>query len=440
MSILDFIKNLFKNDEKYARLITQDLTKTYGESEPLEVGLYENKTPLVDKDVTIIINGVKYNRKTDSNGIARLNINLRPGVYDPHIIFKEKGYQQVHVFSKVTVKPVLVTDDLNMVEKDGSRFNAVVQDVNGNNLSDVKVLFNVNGVNYERTSDSNGVVGLNIILEAHDYKILTSSYGVVKTNTIHISEPSPKEEENTCCHYGYWIFGRDMKNVNLESLKNQGVTDILLNYYAFDAHGEDTVREWIRQANECGIKVHIWMQSFYNGEWQNPKNIDLSSKINEAKYYASIPEVYGIHLDYLRYPGNAYKTSGGTETINNFVKDVKAVIGDKFLSCAVMPETETKYYYGQDIEVLGSLCDAVLPMQYKGNYGAGSSWLASTTKLFSEMSNVWSGLQAYRSDDDPTILSSDELSDDISTCMSNGACGVLLFRYGLSPVINFPKR
>ena len=35
----------------------------------------------------------------------------------------------------------------------------------------------------------------------------------------------------------------------------------------------------------------------------------------EAKKYANLKGVKGLHLDYLRYPGNAYKTKNGTSII-----------------------------------------------------------------------------------------------------------------------------
>ena len=54
------------------------------------------------------------------------------------------------------------------------------------------------------------------------------------------------------------------------------------------------------------------------------------------------------------------------------------------------------------------------------------------------MANIWSGLQSYRSDDDTTVLSESELLTDVETCTSNGAKGAILFRYGLSPNIQFP--
>ena len=102
-----------------------------------------------------------------------------------------------------------------------------------------------------------------------------------------------------------------------------------------------------------------------------------------------------------------------------------------------MPETDDKKYYGQDIEALGKIVDAIIPMQYKGNYSAGSSWLASTTKYFSGKAKIWSGLQTYKSDDNPTQLSAKELLADSKTCLKNGAKGAILFRYGICPSINF---
>lgn len=238
-------------------------------------------------------------------------------------------------------------------------------------------------------------------------------------------------------NFGYWVFGADMLKVNLETLKKNGVTDLFLNYYAFETHGESKVTAWIKKAKAQNINVHIWVQCFYNGNWINPKTANLTSKLNEIKKYAKISGVKGIHLDYLRYPGNAYKTSGGSTAITNFVKKVRSQNPKVFLSCAVMPETECKKYYGQDIDALSKTVDAIIPMQYKGNYNGGTSWLKSTTKFFSGKAKIWSGLQTYKSDDNPTKLTANELLTDAKTCIANGAKGVILFRYGISPTVNF---
>lgn len=228
-----------------------------------------------------------------------------------------------------------------------------------------------------------------------------------------------------------------MNNINLEALKNKGITDIFLNYYAFTVHGEYKVQAWIDKAKQNNIDIHIWVQCFYEGGWIDPALSDLTAKKNEIKKYANLKNVKGVHLDYLRYPGNAHKIIGGFEAITRFAKEVREQNPDTFLSCAIMPENEGKKYYGQDLDALGQIMDAVIPMQYKGNYKAETSWLASTTKSFSAKANIWSGLQAYKSDNDTTLLSSNELMNDVSTCLDNGASGAVIFRYGLSPDINF---
>ena len=437
MGLIDILKSILTSNKTYAKVTVEDLTKTSGELEPLEIGLTTKDTPITGKDVLIEINKKKYTRTTDDNGIARLNINLPVGEYDTHITFDDPDYHYVKTFCTVTVNPVVVSSDLTMTEKDGSRYTVTLEDGKGNKLNGVKVLFTVNGRNYERTSDNNGVAGLNINLMHGDYEILTQVYKVLKKNKIHIAEPTPTPVSSN--RFGYWIFGRDMLNTNLSDLRQHNVTDIFLNYYAITAHGENKVINWINEANKLGLHVHIWMQCFYDGEWHNPAHTDLTGKINEAKKYAGMNGVYGVHLDYLRYPGNAYKTEGATEAVNNFTRKVKEVTGDKFLSCAIMPEEDNKYYYGQDAQALGQICDIVIPMQYKGNYEAGTAWLASTTKMFSGMANIWSGLQSYLNDDDTTILGEYELTQDINTCLDNGAKGAILFRYGLNPDIHFPK-
>ena len=130
----------------------------------------------------------------------------------------------------------------------------------------------------------------------------------------------------------------------------------MLNFYAFTAHGESEVLSWIAKANSYGINVHIWMQVFYSGgSWVNPvsggspNQAYFNEVIEEAKYYAGLPGVAGVHFDYLRYPGNAYQTTGGTAAITEFVKQAttacREVNPNIIMSAAVMPETTDDIYY-----------------------------------------------------------------------------------------------
>ncbi|HMK54437.1 MAG TPA: transglutaminase domain-containing protein [Methanobacteriaceae archaeon] len=146
----------------------------------------------------------------------------------------------------------------------------------------------------------------------------------------------------------------------------------------------------------------------------------------------------GVQLDYVRYPGTAYKHSGGTETITAFVKRVhdtiKSIKPKVALSAALMPEGSVNgYYYGQDYEQLSQYLDFLVPMIYKGNYRQDTAWIGRTTAYISSHSNgkpVVAGLQTYRSDSDLTPLNASEVNQDIQSALSNGASGFALFRYG----------
>ena len=122
------------------------------------------------KLVTFNINGVLYQRQTDASSIAQLNINLPPGNY---VI--TASYDECSVSNDITVLPVLSASDLRMKYMDGSKFRATLLDGQGKPYAEQKVQFNVNGVLYSRTTDSNGQAELNIRLPSGEY-IITSSY------------------------------------------------------------------------------------------------------------------------------------------------------------------------------------------------------------------------------------------------------------------------
>ena len=55
---------------------------TYKDESKFEATLVDGKgTPLANANIRFNINGVFYDRPTDENGIARLNIRLMPGEY-----------------------------------------------------------------------------------------------------------------------------------------------------------------------------------------------------------------------------------------------------------------------------------------------------------------------------------------------------------------------
>jgi hypothetical protein len=342
----------------------------------------------------------------------------------------------------------------NFIEGKNNSFELSLK-VNDVSIINQEIKFTINGVSYIRKTNELGVASLSINLIPGTYDIYYSFQGNSKVKGINgstqinvLADISPVNTQVNA----YWLFGGDMKKVDLAQLSSNGVNTVFLNFYAISAHGKSSVESWIATAATHNIKVHIWMQAFYESGWILPVKSDgtynqeiFDKKVKEAISYANIKGLSGIHIDYLRFNGNAYKYSNGIEAINEFAKmiseEIKKVNPNLILSAAVMPETTSNpTHYGQDVSVLGKYLDVIVPMIYKGNYNADTSWISKTTNWFvanSAGAQVWVGLQGYVSDWDDKFLSHSELSNDAQTAYDAGAYGVSIFRFGASNIINF---
>lgn len=139
----------------------------------------DNGNPLINQTVKFNINGVIYERKTNSNGTATLTIGLYPGTYvltTYHPNGESQGYT-------IDVLSTLIGDNVTMYYKDGTGFLINVLDGQGNPLVNTTVTFNINGVFYNRTSNENGTARLNINLYPNTY-IITSMYNDLQVSNI----------------------------------------------------------------------------------------------------------------------------------------------------------------------------------------------------------------------------------------------------------------
>lgn len=185
MGLIDLIKKILGNNKKQLKIITVDLTKTYGETTPLEIALYEDKTPVPDKTIQIEINGVTYTRTTNNDGYCKLNINLPVGKYTSLITFEgDTEYNRTTAYNQVIIKPVLNTHDTHLSYGENGVFEAKVQDNNGNPIPDTKVGFIINGRIYERTTNNTGQAVLPIRLSPGTYEIQTLAGPVTNKNNI----------------------------------------------------------------------------------------------------------------------------------------------------------------------------------------------------------------------------------------------------------------
>ena len=201
MGLIEWIQNLFKSNKKNAQIHVQPLIKTYGDKTPLEIALYDGETPLIGKTIKINLNGVTYERITDTTGIAKLNINLQPEHYTPLISFGDDEYNTINTFTDIYIKSDTRMEgtNINMTYKDGTIYQCAVYNNRGRVAGDVDIT--INGVTYRRTPDNTGLYKLNINLEPGTYTVTAKYAGDILnnpssiTNTVVVNKkPEPKPE------------------------------------------------------------------------------------------------------------------------------------------------------------------------------------------------------------------------------------------------------
>ena len=140
-------------------------------------------SPLVNASVIFNINGVFYKKQTDDNGMAKLNINLRPGVY----ILTAMHPDGLMYGYNITVLSTIHGDDIVKFFRNGTQYCAKFLDGCGSPLVNASVIFNINGVFYKKQTDDNGMARLNIDLFPGEY-ILTAIHlnGEEKANIIKV--------------------------------------------------------------------------------------------------------------------------------------------------------------------------------------------------------------------------------------------------------------
>ena len=193
------VSSFYAGNEKYASSSATNTVKVLSTIAGKDVvKYYKNDTQyyatffdgqgnlLIGSPITFNINGVFYQRKTNENGAANLNINLRPGEY---ILTAINPINEDMFANSITVLPTITADELNMYYKDGHQFTANVVDDVGNPLAKSDVIFNINGVFYTRITDNEGNARLNINLDVGEYIITSMDYkGLAVANKIRIAK------------------------------------------------------------------------------------------------------------------------------------------------------------------------------------------------------------------------------------------------------------
>jgi len=169
------------------KLSVDDVTLYYKDGTNLIGQLTDDKgNALSGMLLSIIINGQTMKRTTDSEGKFGVPINLNPGVYPVEVKFEGNSqYEASSANATVTVKHTIVSDDIELMYKNGTRFYVSLME-DGKPIANERILLNINGVIYTRTTNAQGSTSIAINLEPNEYIVTTAreATGEMKSNKI----------------------------------------------------------------------------------------------------------------------------------------------------------------------------------------------------------------------------------------------------------------
>ena len=164
-----------------SNLTANDLTKYYKSTKDLSIKLTDgNKNPLANKEISVTISGKEYKIKTNSNGIAKLAINLYPGTYEADINFVDSDFRNQKKTIKITVlknKTSIIAKDLIKYYKKGKKLTVKLLDSNNKALKSKVIKLKINGKTYSAKTNSKGIATFAINNKVGTYKATITYLG-----------------------------------------------------------------------------------------------------------------------------------------------------------------------------------------------------------------------------------------------------------------------
>ena len=263
-----------------------------------------------------------------------------------------------------------------------------------------------------------------------------------------------------------WAWGSHLSDLiaddgaKMRNLKKLGYDHILMNYAGFENKNyRQQAIKFIQLSDEIGLVPHVWLQCFYDGGWVSP--VDDANKCYKEEIFARIREdakryieewgVRGVHLDYIRFGGTAYKHNPSADVtavgaVNRCCREIRETT-DSFdeglvTSAALMPEPNSSEYYGQIPSQMSKWIHILMPMIYRyGSYNFSDKSFQDRSNYYADQAKAgggvsWSGIQTY--DASTKGMSAEALRKDIDLMAGTRSAGVVLFRYqlGTYPDVN----
>ncbi|WP_407376206.1 C1 family peptidase [Methanobrevibacter sp.] len=159
----DNISEEFTINMADTRIIADNLN-TYSQSgAEYKIKLVDiNNNPLNDENVVFKLNGRMYIRTTDDNGVASIIVNLTDGEYPIEIDYGglANSYFGCNSSHMINVMTSVITNDSAVRTADS--YSVKLLDIDGSPLSNKEVSYSLDGIDYNASTDENGVLNIKL--------------------------------------------------------------------------------------------------------------------------------------------------------------------------------------------------------------------------------------------------------------------------------------
>ena len=183
-STVTIVNNTFRYPIETKIIASNLITYSLYEGKTLKITLKDSgNNAVASKTIKIKLNGVTYTRKTNSQGIVSLKVNLKtPKTYTASVVFEgDKGYKAISKNVKVTVKkqkPTLTQKTKVLKLKTKNKIiKVLLKDQFKKVMSKKTVKLTINKKTYTAKTNSKGIVSFKVTLKAKKTYKCTVKFG-----------------------------------------------------------------------------------------------------------------------------------------------------------------------------------------------------------------------------------------------------------------------